>query len=50
MDKWEYMMIGVTIPADLSRMNNLGEDGWEVISVVLYEHREFKVFLKRRKK
>jgi hypothetical protein len=49
MDKWEYMMVGLAVPIDLIRLNKLGDDGWEVISVVLYTQQEFKVFMKRRK-
>jgi hypothetical protein len=49
MEKWEYMMVGVAVPIDLTRLNKLGDEGWEVISMVVYTAQEFRFILKRRK-
>lgn len=58
MDKWEYR-ICIALDTDLDKVNDLGSDGWELVSVMPhkfnYGHRlgpletEDKIFYFKRK-
>jgi hypothetical protein len=49
--KWEYKFEGVFdgAPADIAKINNLGDQGWEIQSVLTKERGDYALMFKRAK-
>jgi len=49
MTKWEYQVAPIPLHNEALMLNNFGQDGWELVSVVPDFHGEhiLKAFLKR---
>lgn len=49
MQKWEYMIIEVyTYATEITRMNQLGEEGWELVAIVPKESGSWSKFIFKR--
>ena len=49
-NKWEYLVVGLgleTIEKQVQQLNDLGENGWELVAVTPYVGTEYSCFESR---
>lgn len=49
MEKWEYKVVSSLTPMSEKDLNKMGQEGWELVQVVVLALTSSKHFFKRRK-